>query len=302
MVVTIGDGDLTRSALEQETTATTSFHGPASQKVNVIVFAHPDDESMFFLPTIQFLKQEEQHSLIWLLCLTNGNYDGLGKVRENELLAAGNLLEVDKTIILDNPLLQDHPTQPWDKVAVASAIRGALSHYQAPMALVGVRCEFVLFTFDKKGVSGHRNHIDTYLGVSHFMVQQQLNSQVSTNSNTPNNLTLKEAWQLHSEPNVVFKYLPVLSWLLLLLSLVSMNDANSRATTDTSTLADSMKASRVFRLHNPRLNWKAMRTHQSQFVWYRRLFVVFSCYTYYNQFSLIARISNSSSSDNKKIK
>ena len=39
----------------------------------------------------------------------------------------------------------------------------------------------------------------------------------------------------------------------------------------------------VFRLSRPSLNWKAIKAHSSQFVWYRRLFVVLSWYTYVNR-------------------
>jgi N-acetylglucosaminylphosphatidylinositol deacetylase len=38
-----------------------------------------------------------------------------------------------------------------------------------------------------------------------------------------------------------------------------------------------------YRMLQPSLNWKAMAAHHSQFVWYRRLFVVFSIYTYVNR-------------------
>ncbi|KAG7366795.1 GlcNAc-PI de-N-acetylase [Nitzschia inconspicua] len=191
-----------------------------TKKIYVLVIAHPDDESMFFLPTIQCLKREQPASLIWLLCLTNGNYDGLGSIREKELLAAGNLLKIDKTIIQDNPLLQDHPTKRWDKVVVASAVRSALvDHLNLLNVLPEVQYEIILITFDEKGISGHRNHIDTYLGVSHFMVQQGLVSQ-SSNEVMSNFLVVKEAWKLHSESNVFFKYFPVVSWLLLILSLL----------------------------------------------------------------------------------
>jgi hypothetical protein len=43
----------------------------------------------------------------------------------------------------------------------------------------------------------------------------------------------------------------------------------------------------TLQLLRPSLNWKAMVVHRSQFVWYRRLFVVFSCYTYINLLRLI---------------
>ena len=39
----------------------------------------------------------------------------------------------------------------------------------------------------------------------------------------------------------------------------------------------------TFYNYKPWINWYAMKIHYSQFVWYRRLFVVFSCYTYYSE-------------------
>jgi N-acetylglucosaminylphosphatidylinositol deacetylase len=263
------------------------------RRINVIVIAHPDDESMFFLPTIQSLKQKG--GLIWLLCLTNGDYDGLGKIREKELLEVGEIMGLEKTIILDNPLLQDHPSQRWDKVVVASAIRTALKHHHALLPLSNESFEFVLYTFDTKGVSGHQNHIDTHLGVCHLMVQQRLNAQTCS-GDASESLLVREAWQLFSERNAIVKYLPVISWMLLILSFVSENDPFVKILNQFEQSRPN-DVVRVFRLHQPTLNWRAMATHRSQFVWYRRLFVVFSCYTYYNQMRLITRIT---SKDNKK--
>ncbi len=54
---------------------------PAADAV-LLVIAHPDDESMFFVPTILL------QSNISILCLSNGDYDGLGIVRESELQRA----------------------------------------------------------------------------------------------------------------------------------------------------------------------------------------------------------------------
>jgi N-acetylglucosaminylphosphatidylinositol deacetylase len=157
--------------------------------------------------------------------------------------------------------------------------------------------ELVLFTFDAKGVSGHPNHIDTNFGVCHFMVQQRLNAQTS-NGNSSDSFFVRDAWQLFSEPNAIVKYLPLVSWVLLLLSLLSGKYPVVKhwSQSEQSGAGDFV---RVFRLHQPTLNWRAMATHHSQFVWYRRLFVVFSCYTYYNQMRLITRIINN---DNKKRK
>lgn len=61
--------------------------------------AHPDDEAMFFLPTIMSLQKYKIH----LLCLSNGNYDKLGEIREKELKKCCDYLKFDKLeIITDN--------------------------------------------------------------------------------------------------------------------------------------------------------------------------------------------------------
>ena len=46
-----------------------------------LVIAHPDDETMFFSPWIRTFLRSSADRL--LLCLCNGDYDGLGKVRES---------------------------------------------------------------------------------------------------------------------------------------------------------------------------------------------------------------------------
>jgi N-acetylglucosaminylphosphatidylinositol deacetylase len=263
-------------------------------KIHVLVIAHPDDESMFFLPTIQALvvvARKQENSQVWLLCLTNGNYNGLGAIRSKELIEAGKFLGIDKTIVQDNPLMHDHPTRRWDKVVVASAIRAELAHQVEASFGSLPPPDLTLITFDKHGISGHINHIDTYLGVCHFMVQEQLMHKTQTQKISQNKqLTVREAWQLHSENNLVFKYLPMVSWWMLLVSFfvgMERNDPAFHNTRHTQV--------RVFRLHQPSLNWKAMATHHSQFVWYRRLFVVFSCYAYYNKLTLISRIDENKS-------
>lgn len=229
-----------------------------SDPTYVVVFAHPDDESMFFLPTIRWLVDHQQ--AVWFLSLTNGNYDGLGSVRESELKKAGQLLGASKVIVRNDNTILDHPQKRYDKTTVANAIRDSLSKHASKDQT------FVLITFDELGVSGHVNHTDVYHGVVHLM---------ETNDNS---IQLKEAWYLESERNMLAKYVPVVSWMLLFLALLTSTFQST--TTDSST-------TKTFRMHEPVLNWKAMATHRSQFVWYRRLFVVFSSYTYYNKLKCI---------------
>ena len=57
----------------------------------LLVTAHPDDETLFFSPALLALcDMLELH----VLCLSTGNYDGLGAVRSAELLRACAVLGV----------------------------------------------------------------------------------------------------------------------------------------------------------------------------------------------------------------
>lgn len=61
--------------------------------------AHPDDEAMFFIPAIENLKSQNYN--IHLLCLTNGNFNKIGKIREIELEKCCKYLGIKCNIIND---------------------------------------------------------------------------------------------------------------------------------------------------------------------------------------------------------
>lgn len=80
----------------------------------LLVTAHPDDESLFFAPTVISLlshkrnggfKKGATHTEVYSLCLSTGDADGLGKTRQQELVRALDVLgvEEDKRWIVDNP-------------------------------------------------------------------------------------------------------------------------------------------------------------------------------------------------------
>ena len=87
----------------------------------LLVIAHPDDESMFFAPTILQCTSIKGHRLV-LLCLsiggivvslfghcsvcTIGDYYGKGEERKEELLAACNVLGISsESVVLINDKL-----------------------------------------------------------------------------------------------------------------------------------------------------------------------------------------------------
>jgi N-acetylglucosaminylphosphatidylinositol deacetylase len=70
----------------------------------LLVTAHPDDEAMFFAPTILSLSRKSSLGLFHL-CLSSGNADGLGIIRKAELSDSLNVLGIhpDKRWTFDHP-------------------------------------------------------------------------------------------------------------------------------------------------------------------------------------------------------
>ena len=195
----------------------------------LMILAHPDDESMFFVPFLNYFRGNE----ISLLCLTNGDAEGLGRVREKELSEACKLLSIKSLTILNNDLLPDSMSTPWPLSEVTKVITSHLSHHPADLIL----------TFDNFGVSGHQNHVSIF---------QALQSSRASFSQL-------QMLSLES-PSLLRKYIGILD------------------------LPFSSRSEYAVINFNPLLAWRAMSTHASQFVWYRKLFVVFSRFAYLNTF------------------
>jgi N-acetylglucosaminylphosphatidylinositol deacetylase len=202
---------------------------------SVLVFAHPDDETMFFLPIISMMSR--MGLKFRLLCLSTGDYDGLGEIRVEEFRTVCKELGSSGCDILDDPKLRDGP-HLWDHVEVNRVVTKYLTDYPNIDSI---------FTFDARGVSGHPNHISVYKGV------QSMKSG-------PIVYTLK------SEP-LWRKYLPPVDFLIKL-----VDPTNHFLATN---FDDPLKAVRL------------MKLYRSQNVWFRKLFSVFSIYSYVNEFSIL---------------
>jgi len=72
-----------------------------SKKV-LLVTAHPDDEAMFFSPTLLAAPRGVQ---VYSLCLSYGDSEGLGQVRREEFHRAMDVLKVpaNRRWILNHP-------------------------------------------------------------------------------------------------------------------------------------------------------------------------------------------------------
>ena len=127
-----------------------------SNKRVLFVTSHPDDECMFFGPTIRYFKSVGQ---VFLLCLSKGDHDGLGTVREEELQNSAKKIGIPEghLKIVDSEDLQDGPRNMWRVEHVGEEV-GKFARLCRPD---------IIITFDRYGVSGHPNHIATSKGVTY---------------------------------------------------------------------------------------------------------------------------------------
>ncbi|RAH70287.1 PIG-L family deacetylase [Aspergillus aculeatinus CBS 121060] len=140
-----------------------------------LLIAHPDDEAMFFAPTVLALTKQEYGNHLKILCLSTGDADGLGHIRKKELvksaLQLGLRSESDVYVVDDPTRFPDSMTAHWTENDVASLLASAFapepskkSGGAAPTATIDV-----LITFDQGGISNHPNHRSLYHGALHFL-------------------------------------------------------------------------------------------------------------------------------------
>lgn len=151
-----------------------------------LLIAHPDDEAMFFSPTLLALTEKELGNHVKILCLSSGDADGLGETRKKELLKSASILGLrsqDDVFIIDDEAFPDSMHTTWDASKIAGILSSAFASKQAleksqrkpimgqamgdkdaPRASIDI-----LITFDRHGISSHPNHISLYHGALTFL-------------------------------------------------------------------------------------------------------------------------------------
>ncbi|KAI0443438.1 putative deacetylase LmbE-like domain-containing protein [Xylaria telfairii] len=160
------------------TASTTQSRYPTLRNKRVcLLIAHPDDEAMFFAPTVLALTRPGSGNHVKILCLSTGNADGQGETRKRELVKSAMLLglrQEDDVFVLDSPDFPDSMSATWDSERISALLGSAFAPHlvnaslsppdEAPTAAIDA-----LITFDKSGVSSHPNHISLYHGARTFI-------------------------------------------------------------------------------------------------------------------------------------
>ncbi|XP_071519861.1 N-acetylglucosaminyl-phosphatidylinositol de-N-acetylase [Panulirus ornatus] len=162
---TLGNSRMPQHSQEETEAEKSCLHVKAGRRRVLVVTAHPDDEVMFFGPTILHFTQREG-ALVYLLCLSTGNYYGQGRIRCQELWASCRLLGMSRENIIlyrcDD--LPDDPDIMWPTVKTANLINQYLHALDIDMVV----------TFDMGGVSGHINHSALFSAIQHLVDEEYL--------------------------------------------------------------------------------------------------------------------------------
>lgn len=206
----------------------------------LFVVSHPDDETMFFGPTISTLCRNKDVG-VFLLCMSTGDFRKQGKQRKTELYKACDLLGIpeENITILRCTKLRDDPSVRWREELVSEIL---LHHVEANSI-------DTIITFDRHGVSGHKNHGSLFNACAFLCMENRLPPKCKVLNLRSVNLLRKYSF--------IFD-IPMSFLLCKVAYIASLND------------------------------WinvqKAMAAHYSQYVWYRKLYMVFSRYILINTY------------------
>jgi N-acetylglucosaminylphosphatidylinositol deacetylase len=250
----------------------------------LVVTAHPDDEAMFFAPALLCLGGGGSGLRIHLLCLSTGNYDGLGAQRKKELPRACKWLGVpsERVAVCDEADIADSPHVRWPAARVAAIVQSELQR-------LGIRR---VLTFDARGVTGHANHVDTHHGVRHLMLTDapEVAAHLSDDGARRRRATPAKGDISGADPG------PLGSQQICAYELRSVGFAR-RLLGLLEAIATLLCHAVLRRWQRPtppiqcfvRRPWAAaltvhcaMREHASQYVWFRRLYVLVSRYVFLN--------------------
>ncbi|KAI9783842.1 MAG: N-acetylglucosaminyl-phosphatidylinositol de-N-acetylase [Candelina submexicana] len=236
----------------------TRFPRLQNKKICLLI-AHPDDEAMFFAPTVLALTRPKLGNHVKILCLSSGDADGLGETRKKELVKSGILLGLrreEDVFVIEDPAFPDSMTTPWDASKISTLLTSIFapnilksSSQTAPTASIDI-----LITFDRHGISSHPNHTSLRLGALEF-----LKSIMQRHSGWQSPVTLYTL----TSTNVLRKYMSILDAPLTMLHCVSRK-TRAREGRDPSQLffVSCIEAYRTAQ--------KAMTSaHKSQMRWFR---------------------------------
>ena len=260
-----------------------------------ILIAHPDDEVLFFLPTIHYWTQQ-QNAQITLICMTHGNDH-----RGQELRQSAKHLSIHQVVALDLPSFPDCMSIRWNVIHLADLLSSLLTSLKPNH----------LYSFDLDGISGHLNHVALAEAIPLISIKTDCSS-----TDDDKTLAVMQKYRLKSKSWIGKYILPVIplfhpsstrssesitnvasdvhqktgSHPLALFPSVNCLQKDNTVQYVMGTGNFSFSGHQSFlkqRLFCRQQAWKGMQIHASQNVWYRWLYIWTSSYILSNEYELI---------------
>ena len=229
----------------------------------LLVVAHPDDECLFFAPTLRVLRRQHRANLS-LLVFSRGNHQGLGETRAMELRGSCGVLEIptERCISLDIAGIQDNPKDWWSENTLIPIIEEHVQKWSID----------VMVSFDRDGISGHINH-------------RAVGSAVRSVFRWKNQTRIKMAYELRSV-SILRKYSSLMDSYLICVSFMPRLIRALLSNLAPSNLISSPDRSRMLLINTPNdylISRTAFARHRTQFSWDRYLYLIASRYMFVNE-------------------
>lgn len=229
----------------------------------LLVVAHPDDECLFFSPTVHVLQKRTNLNLS-LLVFSHGNHSGLGSTREKELYGSCKTLNIpeQRCISLDLSNIQDNPKVWWSEGYLIPIINQYINNWSID----------ILISFDNKGVSGHINH-------------RAVGAAVRLLTKTNNNTMIKMSYELKSV-SLLRKYSSLLDFYITFILYSPRLLHSLFAYLMPRNLIGPVDSSRMLLINTPKdylASRRAFANHRTQYSWDRHLYLVASRYMFINE-------------------
>ncbi|KAK3987464.1 hypothetical protein QBC44DRAFT_331271 [Cladorrhinum sp. PSN332] len=234
----------------------------------LIVTAHPDDECLFFAPSILGVLDRSKHTVGGLLVMSLGNKYGKGETRGQELKGSCKALGIhfQRCVALDHPDLQDDPGVWWDTGLIENFVHEHVMKWEVD----------AIITFDEGGVSGHVNHRAVAVAVRHYTAT---NPEAPVAFSLTTTSLIRKYTFLGDLPLTALRF----AWRITEALWFPASKADPK-TTDRALAANSW--------HRYLLTRSAFASHRSQYTWDRYLYMILSRYVWFNDLQRLPHVSD----------